>query len=271
MKNLIFLVLMICSTLAHANLLISPTRILFSGNERAENVVIMNQGNTTATYRIELVTQRQTADGGYLRLDNKKDDLTGMFAAEDMIRFSPRQVTLAPGEKQTVRLSLRRPERLPEGEYRTHLGFTQLPNPVAIDSAPGAAKMQVFMLTSFTIPVQVWQGKLNLQAKIAKAQILATPVSENPKQKQWAVAIDLNRSGSFSSVGKLNVYWKPTLQEEYQRVAFLDNSTLYRELSHRTILIGLKDQPAKKGYYKVDYEAAKFYPQRIFDVFEFQY
>ena len=45
------------------------------------------------------------------------------LSAADLVRYSPRQVELAPGEVQTVRIQIRKPEGLKDGEYHSHLVF----------------------------------------------------------------------------------------------------------------------------------------------------
>lgn len=271
MRYLLVLSMLIWSSFAQANLLISPTRVVFADKERSENVVIINQGATTATYRIEMVINKQDASGGYERLERQKDNLSGLFLADDMIRFSPRQVTLEPGGRQTIRMSLRKPDNLAKGEYRAHLGFVQLPGAVELERDPKAATMQVFMLTSFTIPVQVWQGAIDVKATITSASITTQIDPANPNQKQWGVKVALKRTGTFSSFGKLNIYWKPDAQAQYALLNFIDNASLYRELGSREIIVSLGMDKPKSGYYKVEYEGAKELSKQIFDRYEFQY
>lgn len=272
MRYLFVLTVLLWSSWAQANLLISPTRVVFSDKERSENVVIINQGAATATYRVEMVINKQDASGGYERLERQKDNLSGLFLADDMIRFSPRQVTLEPGARQTIRMSLRKPDNLAKGEYRAHLGFIQLPDAVALDRDPNASRMQVFMLTSFTIPVQVWQGSVDVKASIKSAAITAeVDEPSKPNQKQWGVKVVLNRTGTFSSFGKLNIYWKPNAQSEYGLLNFIDNASLYREVNTREITVSLGQDKPMSGYYKVEYEGAKELSKQIFDRYEFQY
>ena len=50
----------------------------------------------------------------------------GEHFADGMLSWSPRQITLQPGTAQVVRLMVRKPEGLAEGEYRSHLDFMDL-------------------------------------------------------------------------------------------------------------------------------------------------
>ena len=50
-------------------------------------------------------------------------------AAQEMILYAPRRVTLPPNQPQAIRLSARAPEGLADGEYRVHLLFRAIPPP----------------------------------------------------------------------------------------------------------------------------------------------
>ena len=47
------------------------------------------------------------------------------LSAKRMIRYVPRQFTLAPGERQTVRVMSRIGPQTEDGEYHTHLRFLE--------------------------------------------------------------------------------------------------------------------------------------------------
>ena len=50
-------------------------------------------------------------------------------AAQEMILYAPRRVTLPPNQPQAIRISARAPEGLADGEYRVHLLFRAVPPP----------------------------------------------------------------------------------------------------------------------------------------------
>ena len=103
---------------------------------RTAQVDLINNGSEPATYRISLVNQRMGEDGQFLPVDTP---LAGELFANDMVQFSPRQVTLQPGTSQTVRVMVRKPAGLAAGEYRSHLHFEKMPEPRGATSVePGA-------------------------------------------------------------------------------------------------------------------------------------
>jgi hypothetical protein len=120
---------------AVGGLLVAPTRVVFEGNRRSAALTLINTGSETATYRIAFIQMKMTPDGQIIQVP---DDSAGAFRSDHLIRYSPRQVTLKPHMPQTVRLQLRLPAELPDGEYRSHLLFRAIPEPnAAPDETPG--------------------------------------------------------------------------------------------------------------------------------------
>ena len=108
------------------DLLVAPTRVVFEARRRSAEVTLVNIGTDTATYRISFVHQRMKPDGSLEAVDTPGP---GEAFADDLVRFSPRQVTLEPRVAQTVRMQLRIPAGLTAGEYRSHLLFRAIPPP----------------------------------------------------------------------------------------------------------------------------------------------
>ena len=159
--NLFSLLILGCSILTSFNsnavgqLMVSPTRVVFEGNERSKQVNLINNGAETARYRISLVRRTMNSDGKIQAVDENEP---GMYA-DEMVRFSPRQVSLAPGQSQTVRLMLRKKAGTADGEYRSHMMFQSLPdstasdvNNLSSDRAKGLS-IELIPVVGITIPV----------------------------------------------------------------------------------------------------------------------
>lgn len=246
------LALQLFTSQAIASLIISPTRVVFEERDRGQTVNIINSSNKAQTYRIDVVTNRQLPNGDYQRINNRAE-ANELYSAAEMLRYSPKQVTLQPHERQTIRLGLRKPQNLAAGEYRAHLGFTQLPSAELLDSNAKAQGIKIHMLTSFTIPVQVLNGPAELRASITDFSI------KKNKDSNGTAFVDIERQGDFAVVGNLTVYWQPNAQTQWKQVAFLDNATLYREVNKRTIPLNIKGSDLKNGNYKVIYRTSKPY------------
>lgn len=196
--------LLLSSWQASASLLINPTRVSLAHGERSTEVTLINTSKATTTYRLEWSEKRAKQGGGYADLTTQQ---AGDFpTASKMIRFSPRQVTLAPNERQTIRLAVRRPSDLADGEYRSHLLFRALPPSRNPDSPlpAQAAATAINIVLNFAIPVVVRQGKMDYSVDTTGAHI-----TYNPGNQQGQVVVDLARSGKHSMVGDLEAYWTP--------------------------------------------------------------
>src|SRR3954453_11341484 len=180
------------------DLLVAPQRLVFDGGRGAE-VILNNVGEEPATYRISVEFRRMTENGDLV--DVATPSVTDK-AAEDMIIYAPRKVTLAPNEPQAIRIAARPAAGLPDGEYRVHMLFRAIPPAMPV-SAPAAdeAKGVQFKLTPIygvTIPVIVRLGNLQATAGIAAVHL------EN-KNGAPTVGLDLTRTGSRSTYGEVRV------------------------------------------------------------------
>ncbi len=120
--------------------------------------------------------------------------------ADELIRFSPKQVTLKAGESQTVKVMLRKPEGLPDGEYRSHLLFQTVPDAsfgTDVEAQPktaGGISVQLIPLIGVSIPLIVRHGDVQASAKMSHASL-----------KGNQVQLTLERSGNKSLFGDLIV------------------------------------------------------------------
>lgn len=154
-------------------LLVSPTRVVFEGRTRAADIILNNRGNKETTYRLSLVNLHMDADGNYQDETSEASYPT----ANEIIRFSPRQVTLQPGQTQKVKLMLRKSKGMDAGEYRSHLKLQTLPDPSfgkdveaqAVDD--GEIGIRLIPLFGVSIPVIVRVGDTSATATITDVSV----------------------------------------------------------------------------------------------------
>lgn len=186
--------------LAAAQLMVTPTRVVFDGSERNAKVTVINTGNSTGTYRISLVNKRMTVDGDF---EDIKEPGNDELTADKMVRYSPRQVVLEPGKSQVVRLSLRKPGGIKDGEYRSHILFKAIPQDAGTDinTAVESNKISIKLtaIVSISIPVIVRHGKTSGEAELSSVKLLpAENQNDTPK-----LEIEIKRSGNQSIYGDL--------------------------------------------------------------------
>jgi P pilus assembly chaperone PapD len=188
--------------LAAGQLMVAPTRVVFEARDRTAKVSLVNNGTETATYRLEFTRKRMTKDGNFVDVDKP---VAGELFCDEMIRFSPRQVTLPPGQSQTIRLILRKPANLAAGEYRSHLLFKSIPKSQsssieALDNKK-ADKLTIELtpVLGISIPVIVRHGKTEVTVSIDNI------VLGKAQNNQPAIQFSLKRSGNQSVYGDLSV------------------------------------------------------------------
>ncbi len=191
---------------ARAELMLHPTRIVFDKNLRAAQIELINTSTKPASYRISLVNRRMTEAGQFEAADTP---LEGERFAEPMLRYSPRQVTLQPGTAQTVRVMLRKPADLAEGEYRSHLQFDKLPEvegQASIENR-GATGSQIGVvmnaLVGASVPVIVRHGSLDAEVTLSGLAL------QKEGARQQMLALQFERAGSSSVYGDLDVVFTP--------------------------------------------------------------
>jgi len=230
---------------ASAALLVAPIRVAFDERDRTKEVILINEGDERRTYRVEWQEQTVDAAGGYVALDEAAE----FNRASSMIRYSPRQVTLEPGERQIIKLVVRKPADLKQGEYRSHLKFTAIPTGLEASQDPAGPgigiKMHLFM--SYTIPVIVKQGSQEPSVMIGN-----TSLREN--DGRYFLQTELYKDSIFGVSGDL-VALQAQANGEQKEVARLNNVNFFHELNQRTAkLVLLAPEQALSGSLTLRYE-----------------
>ena len=144
-------------TAVGGGLLVAPTKVVFEGNKSTQELVLRNRGADVATYRISVVNREKNPETGRM----EDIELSGYENgyADQMIRYSPRTVVLRPGEVQTIRVALKKPDDLPNGEYRTRMVFQAVPPPLDIEKQveenTEEVKLELRAVYGISIPIKV--------------------------------------------------------------------------------------------------------------------
>ncbi|WP_164118476.1 molecular chaperone [Sphingorhabdus sp. Alg239-R122] len=230
---------------AAGDLLVAPTRVVLDG-ARGTEVILNNVGAEPATYRISLELRRMTTDG---KLDEvTKEEANALEqAALSMIRYAPRRITLAPNQPQAIRIGVRPPEGLADGEYRAHMLFRAIPKARPVAPQAGEAQGLSIALTPIygvTIPVIIRKGQLQASAAIANGRVVTD-------QYGAAFAFDLSRRGDKSTYGEIRVT-KPGLDEP---LLVARGIAVYAEVDARAVKLPVPPEIARQltGPVKIEY------------------
>ena len=235
------------STSAHAgvgDLLVAPTRIVLDGRKGGE-IILNNIGDEPATYRVSVEFRRMTKDGDLV--DVTTPSATDK-AAEDMIVYAPRKVTLAPHEPQAIRIAARPPQGLPDGEYRVHMLFRAIS--ACHSREPGRCR------EAQGGPVQT---DTDLRCHDSADHPPRQPSGERwnhqcparEERRRGAVGLDLTRTGSRSTFGEVRVM-KAGFKDP---IAVQKGVAVYTEVGQRhvSILVPEASRSAAAGAVTVEY------------------
>lgn len=247
---------------ALADMLITPTMVVFDGRDRFASVTIVNTGNEVKAYEFgwEFFDMKEE-DGTYLLQDKSVTD----FDLSEHIVFAPRRVNLLPGAKQKIRMALRRPAEIPDGDYHVHFKFSSIPAELAAGEVlNGKAAMGVSIAVSYAIPVVLRAGDVQVKADIGEISL-----SRDARSGFINVAVPVTRvEGDYSVLGYMRIFHVVDGREEL--VGELSNANIFSEINSRVFDVHLTKEitgGALKVVLRYYDKADDFiYDERVFDV-----
>ncbi len=217
---------------------ILPPRIVVT-NERSADLTLINRADSTNNYRLFMRNIRTDESGMFHTIDQPVE---GELFSDSMVRFSPRRVTVDARSQQSVRVVIRKPRNLPDGEYRSHLVFRSLPTQEKVE--PNKEQENVSMLIrpnlEITIPVIVRQGSLSATVSFSDVQLMLN------EEGQQQIRLKFNRDGARSVYGDVYVWWKPSTGEEI-RIAFAKGNAVYFPNKVRNLELDVESPTKVKG------------------------
>jgi len=222
---------------ASPGLTVNPTRVVLDGRRRNAELKLANLGSAPETYRISLI-HLEMDDQGQFR-ETPLETAPGQVHPQDLIRYSPREVTLGPNEMQTVRVEVRKPADLPAGEYRINLVFRVVPPPNPDPPPVNGSKnlsVQLTAIWGLAVPLIVRQG--DTAAQVA----LVDPVLDAANHK---LSFRITRSGNQSVYGTVTATFKPRSGPE-RTIAQLRSVAIYTESAGRAFSLPLLAEAAAK-------------------------
>ena len=242
------------------DLLVAPTRVVFEGRTRSAELTLVNIGKQAATYRISFTHFRMLENGDLKEVEQPAE---GDTIADNLIRYSPRQVTLEPNVSQTIRLQVRKPESLADGEYRSHLLFRAVPQEGAIPANVVEAdekkatgySIRLTPIYGVSIPVIVRQGQTSVKASLADLSLQPPAKAGDPPILQFKI----RREGNQSVYGNLQVTFVSSSGRE-QVVGTLNGLAVYTPIPDRIVRIALQPPPGialEHGRLRVSYARAE--------------
>jgi hypothetical protein len=251
-----------------ADLNLSPRRVVFGPASRSATVYVFNQGATAGVYSVSLVDEIMRPDGRIKDVAEATDPADAAIAArlksaKDLMLVTPRRISLAPGESQTLRVRVHPPSEDSAGEYRTHLvisarppedmGLTadQAANKAAGRGGGQSLSVKVYALYSLAIPLIYRQGPPDVRGHIDHLALTS-------EAGRSALDMDVARDGQNSLFGTVEARLGSPKGEV---VGLVGGVAVYPEIDHRHVRLTLsrtiasgerlcvtwRDQDAKPG------------------------
>lgn len=195
-----FCLVFIDFTPAHS-LSVTLKRIVFEGSKRSEVLTIINNTDNPQTYRIGWLYYVMN-DQGRLVAVERENLPPEVRPAEDMIRYAPRRITVPAKKSQQIRVMMRMPAGVEDGEYRSHLWIRVEPNVERIKKTADEERrksgvnksLSLEMLPGITMPVIIRKGDVNATINIQNLQAQQSPGFVN-------ISYDFLREGMRSVYG----------------------------------------------------------------------
>ncbi|HXZ02217.1 MAG TPA: hypothetical protein VEI03_19645 [Stellaceae bacterium] len=213
---------------ASAQLTVSPTYLLFDDAVSTKAITVQNADRKEQVFRVSLIDLRMLPDGKMVRAE---PPAANEHFASGMVRFAPREIVLAPGASEVVRLQVPPPGRRPAGEYRTHVLVQQVPYAQALGASPFApeAGVSLDLQAVFGVAVPLIMRERGMPGAVAIAGIKLVPTPDDHP----AVALALERSGERSVRGEL------ALLLDGETIETVDGVALYAPAHRRDMVLAL--------------------------------
>lgn len=255
-----FLLLMQISYV-QASLLIAPTRVTINDRQRSDELILVNNGDKTRTFRLRWEEKILDQNGNFKILSKKESK--NYAIASPMIRYSPKQVTLKPGARQVVKMSVRRPKDLKDGEYRSYLVLSALPDRHKKTNADTSALgMTLQLQLSYSLPVVIRKGVMQQpEVNIADVSLHYKEVKTGSYVEKQKIDVDvlvqLERSGLYYSNGNLLVRWKGEKEQQEKIVDRIHDVILYPDTAQQKAVLKWNNVIKEAGTLRITLEGRK--------------
>lgn len=229
------MVLLNCTAaMAQGNLMITPRRVVFEGQQKTQELNLANTGKDTARYVISMIEIKMNEDGSFEQITVPD---SGQNFASAYVRFFPRSVILGPGEVQTVKVQVTKQGQLVPGEYRSHIYFRAIPRETAltdVQPAEDSSGISVRLIPVFgiSIPVIIRTGVSTTAVNISDTKLETSPTGIP------LLNMTFNRTGNMSVYGDITIQYI-SKQGKVTKAAEIKGMAVYTPTAGRRVKIAL--------------------------------
>ncbi|HVP07028.1 MAG TPA: hypothetical protein VMS71_04230 [Candidatus Acidoferrum sp.] len=224
---LLIVLFLVYATNATAGVLVAPTVVFLSDQNRTGRMDVQNPTNAPKEVTIHFSYGLPISDSlGNVRVTLQDSGVTDTRSAVDWIKAFPRRLVIPPNGTQVVRLVANPPKGLADGEYwarivvRSQEGETSLPVP----SAEGTISTKLNMIMQTAIMVKYRTGALVSKIELNKAEARQT-------DSNITVLADFTNKGNVSYMGMITCRLLDADKKEITRQT--TELAVYRDLKRR--------------------------------------
>ncbi|NQV15369.1 hypothetical protein HQ531_07915 [bacterium] len=198
-QNILLLILIsgfVTSILAQVT--ISPTSLFIDNQRRFETLLIMNSSNTAQEVKLSWeFGYPKTDEAGNIAIIYGDETEAALHSAADWIRGFPKNFILEPGDRQTVRITVKAPRDLGDGTYWSRLKTTSsaISPPVGSNEAGGITAQINFKFNQVT-SIFYKNGQLSTGLQI-------TSIRSVVEDQMIRVFADYTKSGNSPFLGTM--------------------------------------------------------------------
>ncbi|WP_374076371.1 hypothetical protein [Bdellovibrio bacteriovorus] len=248
MAKIIFSLLLFFPSLLFAQAQVFPTHLTLTEEAPSSYLNLRNSSSENQSYKIELMFFKMQKDGSMKREPSAPNALT------DVIKFSPKTISLTPNEKQVVRVMATSFDSLTDGEYYIHIHFLPSVNK-SEDKESEVKKSSSFSLTAkiaVAVPIVVRKGTGTLTGEVKNFK------ATYDKQKDLNVNLSLTNNSKFFLYGDLDLIavtdkGEVALDKVIGLSSYLPERTFTKKISAQDLAEKIKDDKIKK--IKVTYKS----------------
>lgn len=184
----------------YAQVAISPTTV-FIGNTNFGSFLVMNNSSQAQEIAVEFIFGYTVSDSlGNVSMNfTEQGNVAASKSINDHIRSFPRAFVLQPGQRQTVRLTVRPPAGLADGTYWTRVKVRSNPQTTVITaSEAGGVGTQINFIFEQVIGAYYKRGTLSTGIQVDNVQML------NQEQNQLLI-YDYSLQGNSPFLGVIRL------------------------------------------------------------------
>jgi len=216
---------------AEATVQVFPNKLMFEGDVESGTLTIMNNGSSSGLYTVEWVDNGMASDGSLFQW---QEEGLAPWSIQSHVRYAPRRTLLKPGQRQVIKIALKRNVNVSDGEYFSHIKIRMLDSNVEAttakqqeEDAEEPREMKIIARQVIAVPVIWRKGDLPPQASLASASLDATG---------HKIDLVINRSGTTSTRGYVSIY----PQGSKEPVSETSHVVIYPTTDHKSVRISLK-------------------------------